>query len=191
MASLSAARTRAPASLPLASVINSPTLQTRPPAAHTANSPRLLQIGHVANLRGQWEARCGQTYQHVPLPPASVFALQPAAEGAPAAAAHPHVPTLPLLATMAEHRRGHADTFQWQPLLLAGMPYPPRRNELHPHGIQARMLGSDMGAGEPPVVGHTPEVFAQRVAIHQFRQALSACVQIGLKAGQADSRQKA
>ncbi|MGE6331990.1 hypothetical protein [Stenotrophomonas sp. NPDC077659] len=116
-------------------------------------------------------------YRKPPLPPAATFALR-RVEGAPSGTVDPTRPALPLLAAMAEHRARHGDTFQWRPLLLAGMPYSPRRAELHPYGIQARLSGEAMGADEPPVIRHTPAVFAERVAVHQFQQLLGAYAQI-------------
>lgn len=189
-----------PAQRLLKDVANTAAAPARSQPSSAVPAPRLLQIGHVKNLCAQWEARCtpvpGQhpappapatdmqlTYQRPPLPPAAVFALQPAFEGAPTAKASSDAPSLTLLAAMDAHRREHADVFQWNPLLRAGRPYPPRERELHPNGIQARMLGRRMRADEPPVITHTPAVFEQRAAVEQLRQVLGAYLQLALAAG--------
>jgi hypothetical protein len=200
LASLPAAPRQVTVQLPLQGIANAPAAPSRAPQPAADSGPRLLRPGHVSNLRAQWEARTApapaqeaaprcqaqQTYRQPPLPPAATFMLTPAFEGAPAITVNTELPSLALLATMDEHRREHADAFQWNPLLQAGRPYAPRARELHPHGIQARMLGGPMGAGEPPVITHTPERFAQRVAVEQLRQVLAAYIQIKRDAGVAD-----
>jgi hypothetical protein len=126
-----------------------------------------------------------QTYRQPPLPPASVFALPGKNEDTATTVYVPVLPSPALLEIMAEHRSRYADAFQWKPLLLAGMPYAPRRDELHPYGIQARLSGEAMGA--EPVTGHTPQVFAKRAQLGEFLQLLGAHAQLSRDADSAGS----